>query len=240
MSTHPPLNTSLSAFTPAMLDALPVGSRFGRSVLNCYVMEKRADGWYYPDGDPAGDFGPGRFDPSRPLIRVGPEQASEPAPSATLPDPWPGYLVAFTYADVTRRHAIRDSATVNGETVFCPAGGFSEDVYLDWTPDVVQEVRTPDGTTLWKRPAAKVTAEPRPLSTYTADEIRAFPVGTEIDDPKAPTEEARNLRYCVLTPDGWTHGEWYMGPALTMDEFIQWEVPRQPAALVHFPAKVTP
>lgn len=183
---HPPLNTPLSDFTPEMLDALPVGSRFDEANTNGGVLEKCPDGWRYIDGSRCECVGfPDGYNGDRPLIRVGPEQASEPAPvvepldasdlildaaardlaaavhrirtgtpSATLPDPWPGYLVAFTYADVTRRHAIRDSATVNGETVFCPAGGFSEDVYLDWTPDVVQEVRTPDGTTLWKRPAA--------------------------------------------------------------------------------------
>lgn len=241
MSTHPPLNTPLSAFTPAMLGALPVGSEFSRS--DCLPIVRCETGWR--------DEGSGntpktvwtseevaRCFHSRTLTRVGPEQASEPAPSATLPDPWPGYLVAFTYADVTRRHAIRDSATVNGETVFCPAGGFSEDVYLDWTPDVVQEVRTPDGTTLWKRPAAKVTAEPRPLSTYTADEIRAFPVGTEADDATEPVEAFRKWRLFILTADGWVCED--RNDTLTMDEFIVNEAPDIGAYVVHFPAKVTP
>lgn len=150
---HPPLNTPLSAFTPAMLDALPVGSRFGEGdgSANYGDVEKRADGW------PAVDFGAPGWDQTRPLIRVGPEQASEPAPSATLPDPWPNMLVEVQAdsADEWDRGAIRRAYRARHGALYVHVEGLENPV--QWHPDEIREVRTPDGTTLWKRPAAKVT-----------------------------------------------------------------------------------
>ncbi len=157
MNDHPPIGTPLSAFTPEMLERLPVGSAFGDGLVSSKPVVRLTKGWAFGSvDDPATGFENAgvEWDPTRPLIRVGPERAAEPVTSADpgpLPDPWPGYLVLFDFADTVRCHAIRDSATTNGRTVFCPVGGFREDVYLDWTPEVVREVRTATGEVLWRR-----------------------------------------------------------------------------------------
>lgn len=213
---HPPLNTPLSAFTPAMLDALPVGSRFGPTSEFGHVVTKRDDGvWcgemvspfeedsanllrFWGDDDPPLTLNP---------TRVGPEQASESAltpemmraldrfnahveahhggpvgksaPSATLPDPWPGMIVDVDADDGNRYRATIAFVRSFGERTWI---GFTAMGAKDarWNDDHIHEVRTPDGVTVWKRPAAKVTTEPRALSTYTHDEILAFPVGTSV------------------------------------------------------------
>lgn len=149
---HPPLNTPLSAFTPAMLDALPVGSRFDEANTNGGVLEKCPDGWRYIDGSRCECVGfPDGYNGDRPLIRVGPEQASESAPSAPLPDPWPGLLFEWVDGDWIRRDRVKWSFTNANANTRVTVEDHPHKV--DWAPNHIREVRTPDGVTLWKRPA---------------------------------------------------------------------------------------
>ena len=149
---HPPLNTPLSAFTPEMLDRLPGGSAFGPGQEVSGVVVKDDRGWRFKHGDRyAPDFGTEGWDQTRPLIRVGPEQAGEPAP---LPDPWPGMIVDVDADDGNRyRAAIAFVRTVVDRTWIGFAAMGAKDAR--WNEGHVHEVRTPDGVTVWKR--AKVT-----------------------------------------------------------------------------------
>lgn len=232
MSTHPPLNTPLSAFTPAMLDRLPVGSAFGPGLASSGVVVRFTRGWTFgTTEDPAAgfeDMGPA-WDGTRPLIRVGPEQASEPAPSATLPDPWPRMVVEVQAdsADEWDRGAIRRAYRARHGTLYVHVEGLENPV--QWHPDEIREVRTPDGATLWKRPAAKVTTEPRALSTYTEEERRAFPVGTKIGIYTKQADAFPPVGEVWRAADGLTLMGGYVADAMA----------RSGDMLVHFPAKVT-
>ncbi len=155
MNDHPSIGTPLSAFTPEMLERLPVGSAFGAGLASAGVVVRFTKGWTFGTTEDRAsgfeDMGPA-WDYTRPLIRVGPEQAAEPVTSADpgpLPDPWPEMVVEFVHADTIRRHLIRDVAIVDGSAVFHPIGFVN--VYLDWTPEVVREVRTATGEVLWRR-----------------------------------------------------------------------------------------
>ena len=98
---------------------------------------------------------PAAFHP-RTLIRVGPEQASEPAPFATLPDPWPGMIVDVDADDGNRyRAAIAFVRSIGERTWIGFAAMGAKDAR--WNEGHIHEVRTPDGTTVWERPAEKVT-----------------------------------------------------------------------------------
>ena len=226
---HPPLGTTLANFTAAMLDALPVGSAFGTATGTGYEVRKAPDGWRFsPGGELATDFGP-EYNQTRPLIRVGPEQTSEPERDATLPDPWPGMVVEVQAdsADEWDRGAIRRAYRARHGAMYVHVEGLENPV--QWHPDEIREVRTPDGTTLWKRPAAKVTTEPRPLSTYTEEERRAFPVGTKIGIYTKHADAFPPVGEVWRAADGLTLMGGYVADAMA----------RSGDMLVHFPAKVT-
>ncbi len=155
MNDHPPIGTPLSAFTPEMLERLPMCSVFGEGERSFGNASKTPQGWHFTDGEvtmPTLDDA----DETRPLIRVGPEQAAEPVTSADhgpLPDPWPGYLVDFDELapGVGRRREIISAVRVDdetGDTRYFIAKYCGQ---TPWTIERVHEVRTATGEVLWRR-----------------------------------------------------------------------------------------
>jgi len=150
MSTHPPLNTPLSAFTPEMLERLPVGSRFGvppGHPGNVEVEKVAGGGWQHVGRDRPPEQGDALLG-VRPLIRVGPEQAADPGP---LPDPWPG-MIAEVQADREEewdRGTIRRAYRARHGAVYVHVDGLEDPV--QWRADHIREVRTATGEVLWRR-----------------------------------------------------------------------------------------
>ena len=78
--------------------------------------------------------------------------------------------------------------------------------------------------------------EPRPLSSYTDQQVLGLPIGTRIEDPAAPSMGAFEIRARTLTHDRtWICPFLTSIPPLSMADFLQWERPRQGAALVYLP-----
>jgi len=145
MNDHPPLNTPLSAFTPEMLERLPVGSRFGvpPGHPGNVEVEKVAGGWQHvgltrPPEQADALLG------VRPLIRVGPEQAADPGP---LPDPWPGYIAEWEEEGSAGcwRAPVERVTLIEGEVRFFAGSWWT------WNTDTIREVRTATGEVLWRQ-----------------------------------------------------------------------------------------
>jgi len=153
MNDHPPIGTPLSAFTPEMLDRLPVGSRFGvpPGHPGNVEVEKVAGGWQHVGRDRPPEQGDALLG-VRPLIRVGPEQAADPGP---LPDPWPGVQVEYVNSAGFIVRAVVSSwwtvAESPGAGCFRIRGEAPETFHPAWDTDTIREVRTATGEVLWRR-----------------------------------------------------------------------------------------